>query len=140
MKSVFVDTVYWVGRASQWDQWHERARQLSELLGETRLVTTDEVLVEFLNFFSRYGVEMRRRAVAVARQILRDANIQVVPQTRASFESGVALYERRSDKEYSLTDCISMETMRNHGLTQVVTNDHHFTQEGFALLSNGQDR
>ena len=76
----------------------------------------------------------------MARQILRNPNIQVVPQTRASFESGVELYERRLDKEYSLTDCISMETMRNQGLTEVVTNDQHFAQEGFALLSNGQDR
>ena len=31
-------------------------------------------------------------------------------------------------------DCISMDTMRQMGLTEVLTNDHHFTQEGFTIL------
>jgi len=27
-----------------------------------------------------------------------------------------------------------MQTMRREGLTEVLTNDHHFTQEGFSIL------
>jgi len=42
--------------------------------------------------------------------------------------------ESRPDKEYSLTDCLSMLTMRREGMTEVLTNDHHFTQEGFQIL------
>jgi predicted nucleic acid-binding protein len=38
------------------------------------------------------------------------------------------------DKAYSLTDCISMNAMRERGLTDILTNDHHFTQEGFHIL------
>jgi len=38
------------------------------------------------------------------------------------------------DKGYSLTDCISMNTMRAEGLTEILTNDVHFTQEGFRAL------
>jgi predicted nucleic acid-binding protein len=37
----------------------------------------------------------------------------------------------RPDKGYSLTDCISMQTMRKEGLTEVLTKDRHFEQEGF---------
>jgi len=44
------------------------------------------------------------------------------------------LYARRLDKEYSLTDCISMNVMRDEGITDILTNDHHFTQEGFTIL------
>jgi uncharacterized protein len=58
----------------------------------------------------------------------------VVSQTRTLFLEGLALYEARLDKEYSLTDCISMQVMRREGLTEVLTNDRHFTQEGFQLL------
>jgi predicted nucleic acid-binding protein len=47
---------------------------------------------------------------------------------------GLALYKDRPDKEYSLTDCIAMQVMRQEGLTEVLTNDHHFTQEGFYIL------
>ena len=38
------------------------------------------------------------------------------------------------DKGYSLTDCISMNVMRRDGLIEVLTNDEHFTQEGFSCL------
>jgi len=42
------------------------------------------------------------------------------------------LYPARPDKGYSLTDCISMEAMRRHGLSEVLTTDVHFPQEGFS--------
>ena len=53
---------------------------------------------------------------------------------RESFLNALALYEARQDKAYSLTDCSSMATMRALGITQVLTRDAHFAQEGFALL------
>lgn len=63
--------------------------------------------------------------------------MKVVPQSRQSFLAGLKLYRDRPDKGYSLTDRISMETMRREGLTDVLTNDRHFEQEGFrALLRN----
>lgn len=37
-------------------------------------------------------------------------------------------------KAYSLTDCISMEAMRQEGITDILTHDNHFTQEGFTIL------
>ncbi len=67
-------------------------------------------------------------------KVLADPHMTVVPQTHASFLEGLALYESRPDKEYSLTDCISMQTMRREGLTDVLTNDHHCRQEGFRIL------
>jgi len=41
------------------------------------------------------------------------------------------LYAARPDKAYSVTGCISMQTMRREGLTDVLKNDRHFEQEGF---------
>jgi uncharacterized protein len=40
----------------------------------------------------------------------------------------------RLDKGYSLKDCISMHTMRQRGISEVLTNDRHFEQEGFRAL------
>jgi uncharacterized protein len=45
-----------------------------------------------------------------------------------------SLYEARPDKGYSLTDCRSMVALRALGISEALTNDHHFTQEGFAIL------
>ncbi|HMG73540.1 MAG TPA: hypothetical protein VK582_08565 [Pyrinomonadaceae bacterium] len=42
--------------------------------------------------------------------------------------------KERPDKGYSLTDCISMNVMRERGLTDVLTNDPHFRQEGYRPL------
>ena len=60
--------------------------------------------------------------------------VHIVPQTSASFSAGLDLYRARLDKGYSLTDCISMETMRHQGIADVLTNDAHFDQEGFHSL------
>ena len=63
--------------------------------------------------------------------------IRVIPQSRESFLAGLELYRARPDKRYSLVDCISMQTMRREGLTEVLTNDRHFEQEGFRPLFRG---
>ena len=66
--------------------------------------------------------------------ILAKPVIRVIPQSRESFLAGLQLYRARPDKGYSLVDCISMQTMRKEGLTEVLTNDRHFEQEGFRVL------
>ena len=43
----------------------------------------------------------------------------MIPQSRASFLSGIALYRARPGKGYSLTGCVSMQTMRQEGLTKL---------------------
>ena len=74
---------------------------------------------------------LRIAAGAAVERVLSDPDIRVVPQSRASFVAGLRLYNARRDKGYSLTDCISMETMRAEGIKLALTNDHHFEQEGF---------
>ena len=66
--------------------------------------------------------------------LMRDLTVLVVPPNRGSFHGGLELYRARPDKGYSLVDCISMQTMRREGLTDVLTNDRHFEQEGFRAL------
>jgi len=44
------------------------------------------------------------------------------------------MYESRLDKGYSLTDCRSMLAMKSLGVSDVLSNDRHFAQEGFNVL------
>ena len=60
--------------------------------------------------------------------------VHVIPQTRQSFLAGLDLYDARPDKGYSLTDCISMNVMKAEGVTDILTHDEHFNQEGFRTL------
>ena len=49
--------------------------------------------------------------------------MEVLSETRQTFRDGLTLYESRSDKAYSLTDCIAMNVMSKCGITDVLTHD-----------------
>jgi predicted nucleic acid-binding protein len=91
-------------------------------------------LTEYLTFFSTPPEPLRREVAESVEGIVSSSVIRVIPQSRESFLAGLQLYRARPDKGYSLVDCISMQTMRKEGLTQVLTNDRHFEQGGFRAL------
>jgi predicted nucleic acid-binding protein len=59
---------------------------------------------------------------------------RIVPATTQAFTTAAEHFRSRMDKEWSLTDCSSMCVMRESGLQQILTGDHHFTQAGFEVL------
>jgi predicted nucleic acid-binding protein len=107
-------------------------------VSDALLITTEEVLSEFLTAVSAHGDHTRRLACRLVREILNDPGIEVVAQSHESFLAGLALYERRPDKEYSLVDCISMNVMRQNQVQEILTHDRHFSQEGFVRLLEQQ--
>ena len=50
------------------------------------------------------------------------------------WRAGIDLYQRRPDKGWSLTDCISFVVMERLKITDALTADHHFEQAGFNAL------
>jgi uncharacterized protein len=137
LPTVFADTFYWLAVARPRDPWHAASRRWAKTNASTRIVTTDEVLTEFLNAMAGAGPAGRAYAAATLHDIRNDPNVNVLPQTRTDFDAALTLYEARPDKGYSLTDCRSMLAMRALGLSEVLSNDHHFTQEGFTILFPG---
>jgi len=134
MKKTFVDTLYFAASVNPKDQWHKSALMVRANLGDVRLVTTETVLHELLNFFSSFSPPMRKRVTALVNNVYTRRQIEVVPHTQKIFFDGLRLYESRLDKGYSLTDCISMNAMRTRGITEILSHDNHFTQEGFTVL------
>ena len=134
MPRYFVDTFYLVALSDPRDQWSPRVLTFSRSLSDYHLYTVDEVLAEYLTFYSASRPHVREDAVRTVSQVLHDPKITIIPQSHASFLDALAFYASRLDKQYSLTDCVSMQAMRREGLTDVLTNDHHFTQEGFHIL------
>lgn len=134
MRVVFADTGYWIAVTNPKDQWAAAAQKLERTLSECRILTTDEILLELLGHFCELGPHLRGKAAEIVRAIHDDPNVTVVPQSRDGFLRGLKLYESRADKGYSLVDCVSMEVMRQHGLTEALSADRHFVQEGFVAL------
>ncbi|MBP9663679.1 MAG: type II toxin-antitoxin system VapC family toxin [Pyrinomonadaceae bacterium] len=135
MKRVFADTLYWIALINPRDQWRQNALQISQAIdSDSLIVTTDDVLTETLNYFSKGRQELRVKASHEIRAILLNVNIEIVSCSHDAFLDGITLYEKRPDKGYSLTDCISMNVCREKGITDILTHDDHFVQEGFRIL------
>jgi predicted nucleic acid-binding protein len=130
----FADTFYWIALIHRQDAWHARVAAWAGAHPAARFITTEEVLSEFLTWFAGSGPAGRTSVAGAVRKIVNDPAVQVLPQTTSDFHAALALYEARPDKDYSLTDCRSMVALRGLGLTEVLTNDHHFIQEGFTIL------
>ena len=100
----------------------------------TRLITTDFVLVEVLNYFSEFGEYFKGRIARAVKTILSESELQIIKCSREELLKGFELYNSRLDKGYSLTDCVSMNIMRERNINEILTNDDHFEQEGFRIL------
>jgi uncharacterized protein len=134
MKAIFVDTSHFVAVFNPSDQWHASALEVEAQLQQVKRVTTELVLVEVLNYFAAYHQDVKKNIARAMRRWLESTSVETVLHTHDTFLNGLAFYEARLDKGYSLTDCVSMNVCHGRGITEVLTNDQHFAQEGFRIL------
>jgi uncharacterized protein len=95
-------------------------------------VTTEWVLLEFADAFAL--AKTKPFAVEAIKRIHRLPMFVVVGFETAVHQAGFTLYEGRSDKDWSLTDCVSFAVMKERGLSEALTADHHFEQAGFRAV------
>lgn len=131
MRPVFADAVYFLALLNPADQFHRQARALS-LQPPGPLLTTEFILVEAGDGLSR--PENRPRFARLLELLRQQADVEIVPASSGLFQRGAALHAQRPDKEWSLTDCTSFVVMRERGLADALTSDHHFEQAGFRRL------
>ena len=133
MKQVFVDTSYWIALLNPRDHLHARVLDVSRGLPQVRLITSEMVLGELLNGLSEFG-PLRMAAAEAAEAIRTDASLTLVAQTTEQFQGALKLYQKSTDKNWSLTDCASFLIMGERGITTALTHDRHFIQAGFEAL------
>lgn len=134
MNPVFADTSFWIALTNEADAAHKKAQALSLTLGSRKIITSESVLTEYLNYFAGWGSYLRNEASGNVQALLSSRAVTVEPHTTENFLSGLEFYRQRLDKGYSLTDCISMQIMHRERLIEVLTSDRHFEQEGFRAL------
>ncbi len=131
MTAVFADTSFYWALLNPRDAAHATAVVVSERLRRPFLLTVF-ILVELGNSLSRLN---QRRLFAELVPYLRSrSNVRIIPASRELLDRGFELYTHREDKEWSLTDCTSFIVMRDEGLVDALTTDHHFEQAGFTVL------
>ena len=114
----------------QRDQYHRQAAAWNQFVVRTGsgIVATEAVLWEWLNGLS--DASTRGVAAEGYRRAHADARIEVVPFQPELIDSAVHLYRTRSDKDLSLTDCLSFVVMEQRHLMEALTTDSHFEQAG----------
>ena len=134
MQQIFLDTSYLQALADSGDNLYELSIATAAKLGNFRSVTSEMVITELLNALCSRGEYLRKSAIRLTHNLYDDSNTIIIPQTSEQFEQAFDFYQRRLDKGYSLTDCASMQIMKQLEISEILTFDRHFQQEGFVAL------
>lgn len=140
MTTVFADAGFWIALFYSKDQWHDVATRYHASIEsqEISVITSEMVLTEYLNFFTRFNANVRRSVVRTVREIGQHPTTTIIPQSSAQFDRAVQFYFGRADQQWSLTDCSSFLLMTELNITDALAHDKHFEQAGFrALLRQG---
>lgn len=128
---IFADTGYFQASFSPGDELHHRALGWSRRVQEP-LLTTEYVLWECVNALSK--VRHRPSAHALTEHVTHSAVWEIVVASPQRFSEGMTLHRERPDKDWSLTDCVAFQVMRERNIRQALDYDEHFVQAGFDAL------
>lgn len=128
---IFVDAGYLVALVQPGDQLHSRAAAWALALSGPFL-TIEHVVWETVNGLSK--PINRPKVHAMLDNVRRSSNWEITKSTEDLVAQGLVMHRQHTDKEWSLTDCIAFVAMRQRGLRQALTHDHHFEQAGFEAL------
>jgi predicted nucleic acid-binding protein len=134
---VFWDTAAFVALGNRDDELHPAAVAVSQELAEANalILTTDAVLTEVANTFSRIALRpMARQVIEAFQASARMRAAQLVHVDAELWQRSWQFFLDRPDKDWSLTDCLSFLVMRDRELRRAFTSDHHFEQAGYEKL------
>src|SRR6266851_3871275 len=129
--TVFADSHYHLALFNRQDPAHVRAVEFSRTF-RGKMVTTAWVLTEVADGMA--GPYDRDVFVRFFDELRIDTDVKFIAASSELFDEGIVLYRGRSDKDWSLTDCISFVVMSRENLTEALTGDRHFQQAGFHAL------
>jgi predicted nucleic acid-binding protein len=128
MTEIFVDTFFWLAALNPRDPFHLQVIQTPK---PPRAVTTRAVQIEVMDALS--APPYRSLAAHFWEATNQDVDLCIIALEEPLLRQAAALYKKYSDKAWSLTDCISFVIMRERGITEALTSDHHFEQAGFRI-------
>ena len=131
MKTAFADTFYFLALLDSREKRHHAAIAASRDTA-LRIMTTEWILVEFGDAYC--DPKDRPDFIAVYRSLMVHPRVKIVCSSAQLFERGVEFFDKRADKKWSLTDCLSFVVMQEEGIREALTGDRDFEQAGFVAL------
>lgn len=96
-------------------------------------LTHDLVLAELIALAPRRGFP-RQGLFEFLDELLTSPDLDLVFVNAEIHELAMGLLRQRLDKDWSLCDAVSFVLMREYGIDDALTSDHHFEQAGFRRL------
>jgi uncharacterized protein len=113
------------------ESFHDQARLLYK---QARMrLTHSYVLAEFVALATIRRLP-RMPALTYIKDLLENPDIETIWVDETLHREAMTLLLARQDKTYSLCDAVSFVLMRQQNITEGLTTDHHFEQEGFRKL------
>lgn len=134
MNKFFLDASYAIALSAVTDQYHKKAEILARQI-ETdaiQMITTRAVILEIGNALAK--LPYRAAAIELLDSLEEDPNVKIIALSEELYNRAMELYNKRPDKEWGLTDCVSFVVMQDNGITEALTTDEHFKQAGFRAL------
>lgn len=135
--TVFLDTSGLIAISAPRDRRHAQALAVLTRLQEadTRFLTHEGVRLELLDTLR--APRVRPAAAAILASLNRAAargELETVPLDGPLMHRAAALFAESRDRRWGFVACISFVLMRERGVTEALTTDHHFEQAGFNRL------
>ena len=135
MNEVFADTSGWANAFVKTEPYHAKVSTLIIQWKQQnrRVVTTNYVLGELIPLFTRMGVP-RTNSLNYIEIIRSSAWVEIVHIDQELDKKAWELLANRLGKQWSLVDVVSFVIMQDRGMTEALTEDHHFEQARFVRL------
>lgn len=138
MPDLFADTSGWGNLIDSTQPYHPLAASLYRTARQQgrKVITTNYIIAELVTLMTTPLRIPRSMMIAFIESLKTSPCVEIVHVDTSLDEQAWQLLKSRQDKEWSLADCASFVVMRERGIVEALTTDHHFEQAGFVRLLN----
>lgn len=127
---IFLDTGFFIALSDKKDKNHIRAKAIlkKQVQMGVRFVVGRNVLIEYID-----GVTKRvskRKAIEELEKILNSKLLVIEPVIERDWDKAIVYFNKYSDQQIDLTDCLSFAVMERLDLKRVLTFDNDFKTHG----------
>ena len=136
MPDIFVDTAGWGHLIDATQTLHSQAATIYRSAPQQgcKFITTNYVILELVALLISPLRIPRPTIIEFIESVGASPKVSVIHVDDALNQQAWQLFTQRQDKDWSLVDCASFSIMRQHGVQEALTTDHHFEQAGFVCL------
>ncbi len=136
MTELFADTSGWGNLVDASQPYHSLATAIYRAARQEgrKVITTNYVVAERVALMISPLRIPRPTVIAFLESLRASPYVEVVHVDRLTDEQVWELFKSRPDKEWSWVDCASFVVMKQRGILEALTTDHHFEQAGFVRL------